>query len=128
MSARPAHCRPPGWVLALLASFVVAVPPSAQDRSTKLNGPIVLGTVGDVHEYRYSPDGSRIFYLADQEGPHTPGLFVVSADGSGTAVQLNTGGEVREFELTSDGATVVYSADQDTPGLFELFRLDLEEG
>ncbi len=92
---------------------------------SSLNGPLVAG--GDVSNYglHFSPDGSRILYLANQDtdGPYE--LFSVPSAG-GTPIKLDgprvAGGSVStSVRYSPDGSRVIYQADQDTDGVFELF-------
>ena len=86
------------WPLLLLALLSTAMITESADASViKLNAELTSG--GDVHSDRlqFSPDGSRVLYLADQETNHVYELYSVPAAG-GTPVKLNSalpsGGDV----------------------------------
>src|SRR5262245_11928028 len=104
----------------------------------KLNAPLGAGgSVGldFIHNFRISPDGSRVVYWADQEEDEVFELFSVPIDGSQAPVRLNgplvPGGDVlftptflsvEAFApMTSDGSRVLYVADQDEDEVFELY-------
>jgi len=72
----------------LLLSFV----PAAHAQSTKLSGSLAPNPGlqgGDVLQARFSPDSSRVVYLADQDTVDVNELYSVPADGSGPAVKLS---------------------------------------
>jgi len=84
--------------------------PSTGGTPVKLNGALVAG--GDVVNfgYRFSPDGSRVIYAADQVTDNVVDLFSVPAAG-GTSVKLNTSGGTVAADgniSTPDGSRVVY--------------------
>ena len=76
----------PLLLLMLLSVTLIADPAGA--------GPVKLNTAlpsgGDVFEYglQFSPDGSRVLYLADQETYGVNEIYSVAA-GGGTPVKLN---------------------------------------
>ena len=112
------------------------------DRSApphKLNPPLVTG--GEVlvdgnlgPTFSFSPDGSSVYYVADQVTNGTYELFRIPLAG-GAAVRVNgalvAGGDVgltegsayahHAFELSRDGRFVLYMADQRINGMVELF-------
>jgi Tol biopolymer transport system component len=100
--------------------------PSAGGAAVKLNGPLVAG--GDVNfsGLAFSPDSSRVLYLADQTTDGVAEIFIVPSAG-GAAVKLNgplvAGGDVTSSGLafSPDGSRVMYAADQDTDGVTELY-------
>lgn len=107
---------------------------------TKLSPPLVSGgdvCPGNVFEPRFSPDSSRVIYVADQEVDERMELYSVPLDG-GPAVKLNgplvAGGDValsgqrRLAQVTADGTRVVYVADQLVDGVFELFSVPITGG
>jgi len=101
---------------------------SAPDGSgnVKLNGPLVKGGSVSFGFAAWSPDSSRIAYLADQETDEVPGLCSSRPDGSGN-VKLNgplvTGGSVSlGFAAWSlDSSRIAYLADQETDNVLELY-------
>jgi Tol biopolymer transport system component len=91
----------------------------------QLNGPIVAN--GDVSDddLRFSPDGSRVFYRADQEIDGVSEFYSVAPTG-GTPVKLNgtlaPGGDVLSgAKVTPDSARIIYRADQQVDGVIEVF-------
>ena len=99
----------------------------------KLNGALVTG--GDVwsNDYLFSPDSSRVVYIADQQTDGVNELFSVPITG-GVAVKLNaplaSGREVKVFGtiITPDGSRVVFRADQDIDDVFDLYSAPLFGG
>jgi hypothetical protein len=82
---------------------------------------------GDVSGfYSFSPDSSRVVYLADQVTNDVSELFSVPGTG-GAAVKLNgplvAGGEVSSsgVQFSSDSSRVLYMADQNTDDVTEIF-------
>jgi len=109
----------------------------------RLNAPLVAG--GNVgldlfHNFRISPDGSRVVYWADQDEDELFELFSVPIDGSLAPVQLNgslvAGGDVlftpdylpaEAFApITPDGSRVLYVADQEQDEVFELYSAPID--
>ncbi|MEO1175491.1 MAG: hypothetical protein AAFX94_26110, partial [Myxococcota bacterium] len=90
-----------------------------------MNGPLVDG--GDVGNFAWSPDGTQMAYIADQEVSGVPELFVANADGTaGLKVHpnLSSGQEIRVFRWAPDGTKIAYLGDQDMAGVFELYTVD----
>lgn len=80
---------------------------------------------------KYSPDGSRLAYLADSETDNVTDLFVMdpSQPVPPPQTQLTTAfppgaSGVDRFSWSEDGTRIVYAADHDTPGLEELYITD----
>lgn len=96
--------------------------------SVKLNGPLAPDT--DVLDgYMFSPDGSRIIYLADQDQKDLDQLYIVDIAMPGVSTRLNPdlvqdGNVTNVFAFSPDGNTVAYVADQLEDGVFELFSVD----
>ncbi|QDT01582.1 hypothetical protein [Adhaeretor mobilis] len=109
--------------------------PSAGGMPVKLNGALVPG--GDVSPsgLQFSPDGSLVLYLADQEVNNVTELYAVESAG-GTAVKLNgpitTGGNVinsnENLQFSPDSSRVFYRADQDTDGVGEIYSVSSTGG
>jgi Tol biopolymer transport system component len=97
-----------------------------------LNG--TLTSSGDVTaDFAYSPDESRVVYIADQDLNDVNELYSVPLPGvAGSAVKLNPaisgGRDVISFAISPDGQWVVYWADQDTDNVFELYSVPIEGG
>lgn len=83
-------------------------------QSTKISGDLALspGSLGgDVEDARFSPDGSRIVYVADQDAVGERELYSVASDGSDGPTKLSTDAgllTLSSFQIASDGARVVY--------------------
>lgn len=95
--------------------------------ATQVNPPLVAG--GNLFSgYRFSPDGSRVGYMADQDTDTVVELYTVAVAAPGVATRLNgplvAGGDVCSFRFTPDSARVVYCADQATDGVIEMFVAD----
>ncbi len=94
----------------------------------KLNGPLVTG--GDVSSsgLQFSPDSSRVLYLADQTTDSVNEIFSVPSTG-GAAVKLNgplvAGGDVFSsgLQFSPDSSRVLYLGDQTTDDVFEVFSV-----
>jgi Tol biopolymer transport system component len=110
--------------------YELYVVPSEGGTSVKLNGQLVTG--GDVERDgpQFSPDGSRVLYVADQDTNGVYELYIVPSEG-GTPVKLNgqlvTGGDVEaeSIQFSPDSSRVLYRADQDTNGVYELYTRKL---
>lgn len=63
--------------LVVVAALVPALALAA-DPPIKLNGPLVPG--GKLSSSRFSPDGSRVVYLADQDADEVDELFSVAPE------------------------------------------------
>jgi len=93
-----------------------------------LNGPLVSGGNVLAASARFSPDGSRAVYVADQDADEVFELFSVPVTG-GTPQKLNgpltSGGDVSTVALqfSPDGSRVLYVADQNVDERFELFTV-----
>jgi hypothetical protein len=101
--------------------------------ATKLSGAMVPD--GDVHidGYHFTPDGSRIIYVADRQTDDVLELYSVPAAG-GASVKLNgnlgTTGSVNPFvvSISADGSRAIYHADQETDETFELYSAPVAGG
>jgi Tol biopolymer transport system component len=96
--------------------------------ATRMNGPFVAG--GNVIEApAFSPDGTTVVYLADQEVDTVLELFAVDVTTPGAATKLNgplvADGDLCTFRFSPDSSKVAYCADQDTEGELELYVVDL---
>ncbi len=119
-----------------------SVPIDRSSAPVKLSGLLVAR--GDVAHasnlqvlFRFTPDGTRVLYVADQEVDETFELYVVPVDGSKGPRKLSgplrPGGDVvplyssRSFlQFTADGSRVLYLADQDVDETFEIYLAPLD--
>jgi Tol biopolymer transport system component len=96
--------------------------------ATQVNAPLVLGG-GVSIRFGFTPDGTQIGYIADQEVDERFELFAVDLTELGTSTKLNgplvAGGDVCRFSFTPDSSRVVYCADEETAGVLELFAVEL---
>jgi len=97
----------------------------------KLSGTLVAG--GDVVDFRISPDGRFVAYVADQDTDQVFELYVsetekligdkevkVSATMAGNGIKKIVTGDYA-FSWASDSSRIAYLADQRTAGVIELF-------
>lgn len=105
-----------GLLLAGVAGALLVAAPAGQ--SHKLSKPLALspGALGgDVAEVSFTPDGSRMIYLADQDVLGVHNLYSVPVDGSSPPVDLSGPGNhyvpVAQRQLSPDGAWLVYARD-----------------
>jgi len=93
--------------------------------SVRINPAIVAN--GSIVRYEWSPDSSRVTYMASLLSAGTMELFSVRPDGSDHAalnLTLATGGNVSTFQWAPDGSRIAYSADQETFDSRELFTVN----
>ena len=81
---------------------------------------------GNVFDFTWAPDSSRVAYRADQDTDGVGELYSATPDGSGTPDKLNgalvAGGRVfLGFTWAPDSSRVAYRADQDTDDILELY-------
>ncbi|WP_197530955.1 PD40 domain-containing protein [Bythopirellula polymerisocia] len=103
--------------------FALAGPP------VKLNGPLVAGGNVSEHVSIFSPDGSRVFYVADQDTLGVPELFSVPS-GGGAPVKLNiplASGVAADFLVNPDSPHVYYR-DKKTIGSAGIFSVPIVGG
>src|SRR5690606_3617009 len=94
----------------------------------KVNSTIVPG--GDVDDdYAFSPDGTTIAYMADQDVVDVRELYAVEVANPGTSVKLNpplvADGDLCTFRFSPDSTKVGYCADQDVDATLELYVVEL---
>lgn len=96
--------------------------------SQKINPPLVSG--GNVFTgFAFSPDGSTVGYVSDQDTDEMLELYAVSVATPGVSQKLNgpliPEGDVCRFEFSPDSSRVAYCADQQTDEVIELFTTAL---
>lgn len=80
----------------------------------------VYGSSSDVRSLQWSPDGSRLAFVADSR------LQVVFANGGGRLIvspAFTGNGSIFNFEWSPDGSRIAYRARQDTFGPNELYSV-----
>ena len=91
----------------------------------KINAALPDGGFGFVTGFRWSPDGGRIAYLADQDAPGVSELYTSLADGTdnhrvnGPLQPLSAA--VGLYRWSPDSTRIAYLANQDDTSLLELF-------
>jgi len=81
---------------------------------------------GDVWEFGWAPNSTRIAYIADQDTDDVLELYTSPPDSSiGNAKvsfdPLVSGGSVATFEWSPDSTRIAYRADQDTDDVIEIY-------
>jgi Tol biopolymer transport system component len=112
--------------------FEIFSVPSAGGVATKLNGTLVAGGNVSLNGFAFSPDSSRVLYVADQITDEVLEIFSVPSAG-GVATKLNGalvgGGDVNaSFLISPDSSRVVYNADQITDEVLEIFSVSSAGG
>ncbi|MFZ0614733.1 MAG: hypothetical protein WAM73_20975 [Desulfobacterales bacterium] len=82
------------------------------------------GIVGDVVEFAWSPDSSRLAYIADGDTLRVFELYTNVPLGTSefkVSGPLTPGGEVAAFAWSPDSKIIAYQASQDSANVFELF-------
>ena len=98
--------------------------------NTKVSGALVPG--GDVvnNNWSWSPDGSKLAYLADQDTDNLREVYVVNADGTGNikvSGTLPAGSSGVGAPLWSpDSSQLAYVADQGIAGVYELYVVNAD--
>ncbi len=118
---------PVGGLVAYLSNenngqFELFVVPVGGGDSTRISPP--LSDDANVVEFKWSPDGSQIAYLADLIIDERFELYTNLANGSSNlkvSGDLPAGGEVRAFEWSPNSQRLAYIADERVLGEFELF-------
>jgi Tol biopolymer transport system component len=78
----------------------------------------------------FSPDGSRVLYVADLDVPGQFEAYLVDVATPGVATKVNGpfvpgGNVIGAPKFSPDGATIVYMADQDVDTVLELYAVDV---
>jgi Tol biopolymer transport system component len=111
--------------------FEVFIVPSAGGTPVKLNGTLVANGDTQSTDLQFSPNGSRVIYLADQNADEVFESFSVPSAG-GSVIKLNdtlvAGGDVTLQRVNSDSSRVLYLADQIADDVFEIFSVPATGG
>jgi Tol biopolymer transport system component len=92
-------------------------------------------SAGNVTEFLWAPDHSRLAYVADRNEAEVFELFSVVANGSAAPVRLNaelvtdsagTIGDVLKFAWSPDSTQLAYVADQEVDQVLELFTVSAD--
>jgi len=97
----------------------------------KLSGPLTAVGFAGVLEFKWSPDGSRIAYLATQDTDNTEELYSTNADGTGNVKLSRPVGfsaHIDEFHWLQAGSIVIYRADLETDNAHELYAVQGDGG
>ena len=73
-------------------------------------------TVNTLGSYGWSPDGTRIAYIADQATPNVEEIYTSAPDGSNNrkvSHELPDGADLTGLAWSPDGALIVYVVDDD---------------
>lgn len=99
--------------------------------TVKLNP--ALATGGYVLEFEAVPNSNKIVYLAKQDNPAVPELYLAtigqpgSTKISGTVETLSATWGVKTFRISPDGRWVIFVGKmENTPGVAELYSVDLQ--
>ncbi len=89
-----------------------------------------LASGGNVYEqFKFSPNGAYLAYIADQEIDQKLELYAVDVSALGASSKLNgamvAAGDVCNFTFSPDSTRVAYCADQDVDGVKELYTTAL---
>ena len=100
--------------------------PALGGGTTKLSGALVPGgDVGQIRGGAWSPDGSRVAYIADQLQDNVVELFVASATGDSSVrvsgALIAGGGVYNDFRWSPDGTRILYWVTGTNDGVNELF-------
>jgi len=98
----------------------VVAPDGTKD--VEVAGPFVDG--GNLAQFAWSPNGSRIAFRGDRDVDGVYELFVASADGKKlwkASGDLVPGGDVSDFEWSPNGSRIAYRADADVEFVTELY-------
>jgi len=120
--------------------FLVDVSGATPGSATRLSGALVTG--GDAIVFGFSPDGSALWYVANQRSADVDELFYVNLRGAQPAAALVVNGPlaaggaiggtrpitVPYVAMSRDGHWIAYSADQNVDGRVEMFVADVSTG
>jgi len=84
---------------------------------------------GDVIQFAWAPDSSRIAYIADQDEIGEFELFTNTPLGNSNlkvSGELVPGGEVKDFSWAPNSALIAYQANQDNVNIDELYTTEPE--
>lgn len=84
---------------------------------------------GAVGEFAWSPDGSRIFYSADNDGDEQPAYYMIRADGMSEVEALPAvQNGFRTFGGFSGPTSIVFASTERNGLDFDLYSADVESG
>lgn len=84
-----------------------------------------------VNDYDWSPDGSRLAYVADSNSDNEYELYTVLPDGTGhtrLSPTLDSGEDVLELAWSPDGEQIAFRGDLETDGVVELYVVSASGG
>ncbi|MEO7974007.1 MAG: hypothetical protein ABIU84_10530, partial [Thermoanaerobaculia bacterium] len=84
---------------------------------------------GDVIGWEFSPNDTRVVFIADRDVDEKRELYSVPVDGSASPVKLNTSliaaGDVSYYDISLDGTRVAYDADWAVDERREVFSVPI---
>jgi Tol biopolymer transport system component len=91
--------------------------------------PALVANGSVTESYEFSPDGTWIGYIADQDTDDVLELYAVPTATPGTSSKLNgtlaAGGDLCNFVFDPTSQRVAYCAEEETNGVIELFIVEL---
>jgi len=106
---------------------IFAAPFDGGQASLRLNEPLAASPIiGDVNEFAWSPDGTRVVYLADQDTDQNVELYSVATTCSAAQIKLNGPGYVSEFRIGPTGGRVAFTFLPSAGGDFELMSAPID--
>jgi dipeptidyl aminopeptidase/acylaminoacyl peptidase len=105
--------------------------PIGGGESVRLNGALPVGGEVDVGSIGFSPDSSRVFYIADVIFADVYRLFSVPITGgisTNLAGNIGAAVDVSDYRISPDGSRVVYYADRTTNEVYELWSVPVAGG
>jgi len=110
------------------ADELFASSPDASVIARQLSSTLV--DTGSVTAYAWSPDSSRIAYIADQEVADVYELYSSSVDGASNGQKMSaeplSNGDVLAFSWSPDSSQLAYLSDDEQLGLIQLYTTALD--
>jgi len=111
------------------ADELFASSPDASVIARQLSSTLV--NTGSVTMYAWSPDSSRIAYIADQEVADVYELYSSAADGADNGQKMSgeplSNGDVLAFSWSPDNSQLAYLSDDEQLGVVQLYTTALDD-